>query len=217
MDDLKNHFKMGYSPSNATMVVTGDVTLDEIVALAQKYIEPIPSNPAAAQGHDEGAGAAGRAPRRRPEVRAAADPDDGLPRAGDGPPRLLPAAGARDHPVLRPEFAHVQAPRRQGPAGAVGERRRRLVVRPDVVHDLGAAEGRRRSGRGREGDLRRTRQGRRPTRSPTKSSRRRRTSCCRASTARSGPSAAAATPSAPTRCSSATTRSCSPRPTTSRR
>jgi zinc protease len=27
------------------MVVTGDVTFDEIVALAQKYIEPIPSNP----------------------------------------------------------------------------------------------------------------------------------------------------------------------------
>jgi len=40
LDDLKNHFKMGYSPSNATMVVTGDVTFDEIVALAQKYIEP---------------------------------------------------------------------------------------------------------------------------------------------------------------------------------
>ena len=45
LDDLKNHFRMGYSPSNATMVVTGDVTFDEIVALAQKYIEPIPSNP----------------------------------------------------------------------------------------------------------------------------------------------------------------------------
>ena len=45
LDDLKNHFKMGYSPSNATMVVSGDVTFDEIVALAQKYIEPIPANP----------------------------------------------------------------------------------------------------------------------------------------------------------------------------
>jgi zinc protease len=43
MDDLKNHFQIGYSPANATMVVTGDVTLDEIVKLAQKYIEPIPS------------------------------------------------------------------------------------------------------------------------------------------------------------------------------
>jgi predicted Zn-dependent peptidase len=45
LDDLKNHFKMGYSPSNATMVVTGDVTFDEVVTLTQKYLEPIPSNP----------------------------------------------------------------------------------------------------------------------------------------------------------------------------
>ncbi|MEW5981891.1 MAG: pitrilysin family protein [Acidobacteriota bacterium] len=43
MDDLKSHFKMGYSPSNATMVVSGDVTLDEIVALAAKHLEAIPA------------------------------------------------------------------------------------------------------------------------------------------------------------------------------
>jgi zinc protease len=44
MDDLQNHFRMGYSPSNATMVVSGDVKFEEILALAQKYIEPIPSH-----------------------------------------------------------------------------------------------------------------------------------------------------------------------------
>jgi zinc protease len=44
LDDLKQHFKTGYSPSNATMVVTGDVTLEDIVRLAEKYIEPIPSS-----------------------------------------------------------------------------------------------------------------------------------------------------------------------------
>ncbi len=44
LDDLTQHFKTGYSPSNATMVVTGDVTLEEIVTLAEKYIEPIPSS-----------------------------------------------------------------------------------------------------------------------------------------------------------------------------
>jgi zinc protease len=44
LEDLKAHFKMGYSPSNATMVVTGAVKFDEIVRLAQKYIEPIPSS-----------------------------------------------------------------------------------------------------------------------------------------------------------------------------
>ena len=42
--DLKRHFEMGYSPSNATMVVVGDVTSEEIIKLAEKYIEPIPSH-----------------------------------------------------------------------------------------------------------------------------------------------------------------------------
>jgi zinc protease len=44
MEDLQNHFRMGYSPSNATMVITGDVTFEEVVALAEKYLEPIPSH-----------------------------------------------------------------------------------------------------------------------------------------------------------------------------
>ena len=44
MADLKHHFEMGYSPSNATMVVVGDVTPDEIFGLCEKYIEPIPSH-----------------------------------------------------------------------------------------------------------------------------------------------------------------------------
>ena len=123
LDDLKNHFKMGYSPSNATMVVSGDVTFDEIVALAQKYIEPIPVEPAAARREDDGAGAAGRAADRGAQVRAAADSPDRLSRARDVARGLLRPAGARDHPVLRPEFPHVQAPRGQGPARAVGGRR----------------------------------------------------------------------------------------------
>src|SRR5437016_7744767 len=44
MDDLKHHFEMGYSPSNATMVVVGDVSTDEIVRLAEKKLEPIASH-----------------------------------------------------------------------------------------------------------------------------------------------------------------------------
>ena len=44
MEDLKHHFEMGYSPSNATIVVVGDVTSDQILQLAQKFIEPIPSH-----------------------------------------------------------------------------------------------------------------------------------------------------------------------------
>lgn len=42
--DLKHHFEMGYSPSNATMVVVGDVAPEEVFALAEKYLEPIPSH-----------------------------------------------------------------------------------------------------------------------------------------------------------------------------
>jgi zinc protease len=43
-EDLKRHFEMGYSPSNATMVVSGDVRPEEIIRLAEKYIEPIQSH-----------------------------------------------------------------------------------------------------------------------------------------------------------------------------
>ncbi len=43
-EDLQKHFEMGYSPSNATMVVVGDVTFEEIVAISQKYLEPIPAH-----------------------------------------------------------------------------------------------------------------------------------------------------------------------------
>ncbi|MFL6216040.1 MAG: M16 family metallopeptidase [Blastocatellia bacterium] len=44
MEDLKRHFEMGYSPSNATMVVCGDVNADDVFRLAEKYIEPISSH-----------------------------------------------------------------------------------------------------------------------------------------------------------------------------
>jgi zinc protease len=44
MEDLRRHFEMGYSPSNATMVVCGDVAADQVFRLAEKYIEPIPSH-----------------------------------------------------------------------------------------------------------------------------------------------------------------------------
>jgi zinc protease len=44
IDDLKHHFEMGYSPSNATMVVVGDVTPEQVFALSEKYLEPIPAH-----------------------------------------------------------------------------------------------------------------------------------------------------------------------------
>ncbi len=44
MEQLRHHFEMGYSPNNATMVVAGDVSPEEIFALCEKYIEPIPTH-----------------------------------------------------------------------------------------------------------------------------------------------------------------------------
>lgn len=44
IDDLKRHFEMGYAPNNATMVVVGDATSEEIFQLCEKYIEPIPQH-----------------------------------------------------------------------------------------------------------------------------------------------------------------------------
>jgi zinc protease len=41
LEDLKNHFLMGYSPSNATMVVVGAVKAETVFELARRHIEPI--------------------------------------------------------------------------------------------------------------------------------------------------------------------------------
>jgi len=41
MADLKRHFEMGYSPSNAVMVVSGAASFTEVVSLAQRFVEPI--------------------------------------------------------------------------------------------------------------------------------------------------------------------------------
>jgi len=42
MEDLKAHFAMGYAPNNCVMVVVGDVKFDNAIALAKRYLEPIP-------------------------------------------------------------------------------------------------------------------------------------------------------------------------------
>ena len=42
MDDLKAHFKTGYAPNNCTLVLVGDTTDEQVMALARKYLQPIP-------------------------------------------------------------------------------------------------------------------------------------------------------------------------------
>jgi len=44
--DLERYFKTYYAPNNCVTVISGNVKFDEVKNLAEKYIEPIPSQPA---------------------------------------------------------------------------------------------------------------------------------------------------------------------------
>ena len=45
LDDLKDYFRTYYAPNNCTIVVAGDVTPEEIKALASEYLGGIPAQP----------------------------------------------------------------------------------------------------------------------------------------------------------------------------
>lgn len=49
--DLQQYFKTYYAPNNCIVVITGNVTAEEIKALAEKYMESIPAQPAALPVH----------------------------------------------------------------------------------------------------------------------------------------------------------------------
>jgi zinc protease len=42
IEDLQTFFKTNYAPNNCTLVLVGDVSAEEVFALARKYLEPIP-------------------------------------------------------------------------------------------------------------------------------------------------------------------------------
>ena len=44
--DLERYFKTYYAPNNCVTVVSGSLKFEEVKKLAQKYIEPIPAQPA---------------------------------------------------------------------------------------------------------------------------------------------------------------------------
>jgi zinc protease len=46
LDDLESYFRTYYAPNNCTLVVVGDVKPEEVFALADKWLAPIPSQPA---------------------------------------------------------------------------------------------------------------------------------------------------------------------------
>jgi predicted Zn-dependent peptidase len=50
-EDLEMYFKTYYAPNNCVVVISGNVKADEIKKLAQKYLEPIPAQPAPAPVH----------------------------------------------------------------------------------------------------------------------------------------------------------------------
>lgn len=43
-EDLQTYFETYYAPNNGVVVIVGDVTLDEVKLLTQKYFEPIPAH-----------------------------------------------------------------------------------------------------------------------------------------------------------------------------
>ena len=45
IEDLQDYFRVHYAPNNATMIVVGDVTPEEVFTLAEKYFGPIPAVP----------------------------------------------------------------------------------------------------------------------------------------------------------------------------
>jgi zinc protease len=42
-EDLINYFKTYYAPNNCEMIIVGDIQPDEVIRLAQQYLEPIPA------------------------------------------------------------------------------------------------------------------------------------------------------------------------------
>jgi zinc protease len=45
-EDLERYFRTYYAPNNATLIVVGAVKPEELFSLAEKYLEPIPAQPA---------------------------------------------------------------------------------------------------------------------------------------------------------------------------
>ena len=78
MSDLKSYFRTYYAPNNATMVVAGDVTPEEIFRLAEKHFGPIPGSQPPSRVGPRAASDGGATPRG-PKDRAGAAPGSGLP------------------------------------------------------------------------------------------------------------------------------------------
>ena len=110
MEDLKNHFRMGYAPNNCIMVVVGDVT-SRARDRAGQEVHRADSAPGSSTARPhQGTRAAGRAPRHREEGSAVADPNGRLSCARIEASRSKVLDLVVDRPAhTRAEFAIVQA------------------------------------------------------------------------------------------------------------
>jgi len=91
IDDLKSHFRMGYAPNNCVMVAVGDFKADDVIALARKYLDPIPA-------HDPPPPVRTKEPEQKGERRVA------LVRPAQAPIQMVayhtPPANSPDHYAL---------------------------------------------------------------------------------------------------------------------
>ena len=140
MEDLKHHFEMGYSPSNATMVVVGDVTAEEVFSQAEKYIESIP-------WHDPPPKVTTQEPEQLGERRVVVRKFAQLP---------VLSLSAASRAAVGSEFPTLSSLGGQGPVGDLRERWVRFFVRSYSFYHHSAAQSRRRSAGCGKSRLRRT-------------------------------------------------------------
>ena len=99
---IEDYHRLHYSPNNAVAIIAGDVTVDQVRKLAEKYFGPIPPQPDAARD-DARAGAEGRATGRGRTL-GESQAHDRLSQAGaiptptSAPLSILGASSGRDGP-----------------------------------------------------------------------------------------------------------------------
>ena len=111
-DDLYGHYRRYYVPSNATLVIVGDVDTDEALKNVEKHFGGIASGIGAGARQAKRARAAGRAPGRASQARHHRVLEGGVSRAG-----------VRRRGVLSPARRRCGAERRGRPQHLVGRRR----------------------------------------------------------------------------------------------
>ena len=94
-DDLYGHYRKFYVPSNATLVIVGDVETEDVLKRVEKQFGGIASGSRPAPHPPERAGAAGRTPRGAEKRGHHGVLEGGVPRAGVRTPGLLPVARRR--------------------------------------------------------------------------------------------------------------------------